>query len=207
MAETVEVENKVLEFYRRVIFGSNYSKKDIMNCCFHQAWKTMARTLSNIKDQNQRNSIKEILQNYLVCDSEDKSNGISEKIQNNKYEIIQYLVNQTQVINKNFTIGQCQKVVNMFFKYIYTFKEELKLDKEQFANCDCVIDRTNIERLNADIDNYNQNSFEIIEKVKITAWSKIDDETVYNDFQNKVGIILDGQYENKLDYEFGWGRN
>ena len=39
----------------------------------------------------------------------------------------------------------------MFFKYIYTFKEDLGLNEEYFDNCDCSIDNINLERLK----NYN----------------------------------------------------
>ena len=41
-----------------------------------------------------------------------------------------------------FTFGQAQKVVNMFFKYLYTFKDEseINLNENDFDSCDCPVD-------------------------------------------------------------------
>lgn len=50
----IEIEEKVLEFYRRVIFGKGYKSNEITECCFNNAWNDMARTLKS----NNKNSKK-----------------------------------------------------------------------------------------------------------------------------------------------------
>lgn len=57
------MEDNILHFYRRLIFGTNYDITNptnidmICNCCFIIAWKDMARTYKN-EDSEKRKKLK-----------------------------------------------------------------------------------------------------------------------------------------------------
>ena len=207
------MEDKVIEFFRRCVYGSSYKrdKKDIEHIlmwCFSNAWRDMARTLkpkaeykdmlSGDKNKQDRETEILTLKNYI----KDKyfNQNIVDNLKQQKFEPIDYI--KSIITDKNvkqskmkFSFGQTQKVVNMFFKYLYTFKDEpsVKLAEQNFDNCDCPIDSIILDKV------YKT------EKYKGTVWSQIDGEQ-YNEIQKDIQNIVDNstKYRNKLDFEFDW---
>lgn len=208
------MEDKVIEFFRRCVYGSSYKrdkKKDIENIimwCFNNAWRDMARTLkpkdefeqilSGYRNKQARETEILTLKNYI----KDKyfNQNIVDNLKQQRFEPIDYIksIKADNSINQSkmeFTFGQAQKVVNMFFKYLYTFKDEqcVKLSEQDFDNCDCPIDSIILDKL------YKT------EKYKGTVWSKIDGGQ-YNEIQKDIQNIVNNstKYKNKLDFEFDW---
>lgn len=208
------MEDKVIEFFRRCVYGSSYKrdkKKDIENIimwCFNNAWRDMARTLkpkdefeqilSGYRNKQARETEILTLKNYI----KDKyfNQNIVDNLKQQRFEPIDYIksIKADKVINQSkmeFAFGQAQKVVNMFFKYLYTFKDEqcVKLSEQDFDNCDCPIDSIILDKL------YKT------EKYKGTVWSKIDGGQ-YNEIQKDIQNIVNNstKYKNKLDFEFDW---
>jgi hypothetical protein len=83
--------------------------------------------------------------------------------------------------------GLAQKLVNMTFKYLYVFKDEIKQDIN-FSNCDCPLDSIIISNLSP---NY--------------VWSKLT-PAEYDDLQNEIDAKVESQSEYKnlgrLLYDF-----
>lgn len=208
------MEDKVIEFFRRCVYGSSYKrdkKKDIENIimwCFNNSWRDMARTLkpkdefeqilSGYRNKQSRETEILTLKNYI----KDKyfNQNIVDNLKQQRFEPIDYIksIKADNSINQSkmeFTFGQAQKVVNMFFKYLYTFKDEpiLKLTEQDFDNCDCPIDSIILDKV------YKT------EKYKGTVWSKIDGGQ-YNEIQKDIQNIVNNstKYKNKLDFEFDW---
>lgn len=117
--------NKYLEFYRSVLFGKDYidyiksgSVDDIYKCCFNKAWTTVARTWKGAKPKSK---IFSIVKGYVT------------KSISNIRDLIKEL-------STDLTIGQSQKVVNMFLKYLCTFDDLWPKLKYEFEIFDCPID-------------------------------------------------------------------
>ena len=207
------MEEKVIEFFRRCVYGSSYKrdKKDIKHIlmwCFNNAWRDMARTLklkaeykdvlSGDKNKQSREAEILILKNHI----KDKyfNQNLVDNLSQRSFKPIDYIksIKADKVINQSkmeFTFGQAQKVVNMFFKYLYTFKDEseINLNENDFGSCDCPVDSIILQKV-YDKDNY-----------KGTVWSQIDGGQ-YNEIQKDIQDIVDNstKYKNKLDFEFDW---
>lgn len=219
----IEIEEKVLEFYRRVIFGKGYKSGEIEKIteyCFNNAWNDMARTLKSNDENSKKVEVENLKSGIkgLICDKINdglKHNNLKHSL---KHINISNLIENCQKenkINKNliFSYGQAQKVVNMFFKYIYTFKEKLSLNEEDFNNCDCPIDNINLGRIK-NYDGTNQTVKDCIKNIKGKennykysgcSWSNLDKDK-YQKLQGAIEEIVNEEkkYKNKLDYEFGW---
>lgn len=213
--------NDIIEFYRRIIFGKNYKKiknkdpHEIKKICFLTAWNDMAMHQTNIvnkynnlaaaigftlkinKDKiiNREDFIGKVFDlsvNELnrVLDNGEKSKDIIKKLHKN-------------VFHNCFEIGKVQKIVNMYYKYLFTFCLDSstaninsvfsKYDSTNFAGCDCPI------------DNYILNAMEkngLIDKQqrKACVWSQMDEPT-YNDYQNKIRNHIKSN-EIPLDFDF-----
>ncbi|MBR2391446.1 MAG: hypothetical protein IKB06_03020 [Clostridia bacterium] len=217
----VKVEKKVFDFYRRIVFGSNYKRDDInkdniFNLCFNNAWNDMARTIDPVtfsmldgSDEKTKKLRKNAIQNLKLA-IKDYFKIVYEN--DEIYNIIEncFKKNDRKISNLEFYYGQAQKVVNMFFKYLYTFKKELGLEDNFFTKCHCPIDNITLKRIK---DNLKIN--DIIEKkvndecqyiYKGESWSKLSEDN-YNKIQEMVDEIIkssDGKYKNRLDYEFDW---
>ena len=189
------MDKNILNFFRRSVFGTNYdiSKPDdidmICRCCFVNAWKDMARTYKN-DDTEKRTKLKD---SFL--------SDLTEQVKSQKYEprkIILKYENQNKL-----TLGQSQKVVNMFFKYLYTFLDNPIIVKEQFENCDCPIDSIILELMSCKRKEYKNISFTNTGKLKYKnkdyVWSKIDNFDLYTELQELIAILSKGT---KLDFDF-----
>ena len=189
------MEENILNFYRRIVFGTNYDITNltnidmICNCCFVIAWKDMARTYKN-EDNEKRKKLK-----Y------DFLQDLTTQVKSQKYEprkIILKYANQNKL-----TLGQSQKVVNMFFKYLYTFLDNSIILKEQYENCDCPIDNIIKERISLKTNQYKNISFtkqgKLKYKDKIYVWSKIDNYDLYLELQELITNISNGT---RLSFDF-----
>lgn len=189
------MDKNILNFFRRSVYGTNYdlSKPDdidmICRCCFVNAWKDMARTYKN-DDTEKRTKLKD---SFLA--------DLTEQVKSQKYEprkIILKYENQNKL-----TLGQSQKVVNMFFKYLYTFLDNPIIVKEQFENCDCPIDSIILELISCKQKEYKNISFTNTGKLKYKnknyVWSKIDNFDLYTELQELIAILSKGT---KLDFDF-----
>lgn len=211
------MEKKVIEFYRRCIFGSNYKSNanknkrsnNICSCCFNNAWRDMARTFAykNKKgskdftaEQNARKILKQEMLNFLI--NQVKKKKFSAK------SFIKAFYNR-----EGLTVGQLQKVCNMFFKYLYTFLDEecLNLTIDLFSSCDCPIDKIIINKLIKKKSEHDKlfNKFKLLKldfckkdyiifDGKEYAWSKIDNIEVYQLLQQLIASLS----TSKLDFDF-----
>ena len=189
------VERKIEDFFRRTTFGTNYDAKNphdlnmICRCCFSNAWKDMART-------------------YPVVDKEIRNNLKIEFFNDLKDQVIDRNFNPRVLILKyadkhGLTLGQSQKVVNMFFKYLYTFIDNPNIDKNSFNSCDCPIDSIILRRISQKQLEYKDLKFHVKDKLiykdKTYVWSKITDYDAYLQTQELVDSLSDGT---RLDFDF-----
>ena len=229
------IEGKSLEFYRRVIFGDKYNTANssqneyVFEWCFYNAWSDMARhTLSwnNVSDKDKIRIKEDIFTNIFIKYFNGNwinfnNTDIRNIIIDFEGEMCKYYDAKLKVkVFNNFTCGQAQKVVNMFFKYLYTFKEELQLNNcAVFSQCDCPVDSINLERIYKDCKKLglsqivkNKNYFGAYNtNKKGTSWSDLKNMQQYVDIQNKIDEIISEYkkqknkiYNNRLDYEFDW---
>lgn len=188
------MEKRIIDFYRRCIFGKNYDITDktnidmIVKCCFTNAWKDMARTYP-IEDDESRTNLKI---NMLA--------DLTKQVKAKKY-------NPRAIIKKytgfnNLSLGQSQKVINMFFKYLYTFYDVPDIKPEFFIDCDCPIDSIIINRLREKQEN---NKFVVLlrdkikYKNKIYKWSNLDNFDCYVELQELIETLSP---TTKLDFDF-----
>ncbi|MFQ6752063.1 MAG: hypothetical protein ACLRFL_00660 [Clostridia bacterium] len=188
------MEEKIINFFRRAVFGTNYSIKNkndlkmICNCCFSNAWKDMARTLP-IKDKSLRQTLKENMFNDLYS-----------QVQRHEYKPREIISKYCQ---NAMTLGQSQKVINMFFKYLYTFSDTPFINKKEFINCDCPIDSIIINKISSKQRKYKDLIFsqknKFIYKDKTYVWSKIDNYDAYLQIQELISHISNNS---NLDFDF-----
>lgn len=254
------MEEDVVEFYRRVVFGKLYSeyrkkflngnvnfnecwyksenkllineyRNDIKFLCFLMAWNDMSAHQEDIgkkydiiarnigfflkrnsqgKITNRNDFLREVFDNVeRILDKFNSENAIEVFYKN--------AINIDKATLKNiFEYGKIQKVVNMYYKYIYTFSISLYDNsgketipaiftydiKKDFKNCDCPID-------NYILDTIYKKDKNDIEKVcgrklpKRPTWSLMDEDTykeisrILNDYIKKSSI-----YAISLDYDF-----
>lgn len=160
----------------------------ICNCCFSNAWKDMARTLP-IKDKSLRQTLKENMFNDLYS-----------QVQRHEYKPREIISKYCQ---NAMTLGQSQKVINMFFKYLYTFSDTPFINKKEFINCDCPIDSIIINKISSKQRKYKDLIFsqknKFIYKDKTYVWSKIDNYDAYLQIQELISHISNNS---NLDFDF-----
>jgi len=188
------MEEKIIDFYKRCLYGTNYDIKNktnidmISKCCFTNAWKDMARTYP-VKDKDQR----DILKSQMLKD-------LTIQVLNKKY-------NPREIINKysnvkNLTLGQAQKVVNMYFKYLYTFSNLEFIKPEFFSVCDCPIDSiilNKIKKYQSEFKDITILQDRVKYKNKTYTWSKIDNINCYLQIQELIERLSP---TTKLDFDF-----
>lgn len=202
------MEDKVINFYRRVIFGSKYkveNKKDldintIVDCCFIKSWNDMARTYPCKNGREAlKDKLKTALRNQVTGGQKYKPREIIED-KNKKYQ--------------DLTVGQRQKVVNMFFKYLYTFCDSINIKQEYFEECDCPIDSIILNKLYGNEKGKNLNDtknvgLKILKgkveyEEKKYSWSQINDFDRYKELQDLISNLSEGKP--RLDFDFDeWG--
>ena len=190
------MEEMVMEFYRKVIFGKNYKGKGniskIIECCVTNAWNDMIAHTRNNPDKIVGDGANSEIKNKLI-------NTIIKTIENNdctfKFEKTLDLLN-----DERLTLGQKQKFINMTFKYLYTFKDELRINKDKFKNCHCPIDNKIKKNL---IEEFNKSSKYVENLIKLKSWSKLKDKTLYDAIQTDLDLLVkDKHYSSKLELDF-----
>lgn len=215
--DTVEVEKKILEFYRRIVFGRNYIKDDrykymnnIEKWCFDGAWKDMSqhvlkwnsKNLTTLEKQQERDEVFQqwSQDKWLICSKNDKIRSLI----TNLHVIVSNRINTQKTEIAEFTYGQAQKVVNMFFKYLYTFKDcNTQIANFDFSICDCPVDNITLKRIKNDFNcndiSENKSGERYVYKYKKTVWSKLNKEQ-YEEIQK----IISDNVSNRFEYEYDW---
>lgn len=228
------MEEDVVEFYRRVVFGKSYFeyRNDIKFLCFLTAWKDMSAHQKDIGKKYDiiatnigftliKNPQGEIINRVeFLKEVFNKVESILDKF-NSQNAIEGFYKNAINIIDKTTSknileYGKIQKVVNMYYKYIYTFSISLYDNsgkeiipaiftydiKKDFENCDCPID-------NYILDSIYKKEKKDIKKVcggklpKRPTWSLMDEDTykeisgILNDYIKKSSM-----YAIPLDYDF-----
>lgn len=188
------MEAKIIDFYKRCLYGSNYDITNktnvdmISKCCFTNAWKDMARTYP-VSDEEQRKSLK-------INMLKDLTHQVSIQHYNPREIILKY----TNI--QELTLGQSQKVVNMFFKYLYTFSDLDYIKPEYFKNCDCPIDSIILNRIKEKQSKYKDITI-VQDRVKfnnkVYAWSKIDNYDCYLQLQELIQTL---SKTTRLNFDF-----
>lgn len=204
--EKSDIETKVLNFYRRFIFGKDYdkdnlTKENIYEWCFNNAWNDMARHVytdltkyetEEIKQTDLKQVFREEFKKYENNIFNIKATNVHYKLQShiNNYNNQIYTINDSNENKREksvFSFGKTQKVVNMFFKYLYTFKNELHLRDDYFTKCDCPIDSKILTKL----------------KIKNIYWSKLDDIEEYKSIQKRIDEEIKKKgLKYRLDFDF-----
>lgn len=188
------MEEKIIDFYKRCLYGSNYDIKNktnvdmISKCCFTNAWKDMARTYP-VADEEQR----KILKINMLKD-------LTYQVATQQYNPRDIIIKYTNV--EELTLGQSQKVVNMFFKYLYTFSDLEFIKPEYFNNCDCPIDSIILNRIKEKKSEYKDITIlqdRVKYKNKVYAWSKIDNFDCYIQLQELIETLSP---TTKLNFDF-----
>ena len=221
------MEEKILNFYRQALFGrrfnfnmqkpNNKNVNDIKFTCFITAWNDMSRHQKNIIEKY-KNIANELNFNLRFVNKANKEELI------NRDDFIRLFFNSSiQILDKlnsleairfidkyiakgYFEIGKIQKIVNMYYKYLYTFcfsatqqniYPHFLLKETNFANCDCPIDNYILDAmLNKSILDKKQRN--------LITWSLMDEKT-YLDLQNKISTFIKAnpsKYKIALDFDF-----
>ena len=202
----MKIENKILNFYRRVIFGINYKKNkttkdDILNYCFDNAWVAMSAHTLHVKDKDGRK--------YKV----DNDKHAKELKTSFKDVIQEKFFKSAGKTNKENIRDNIVKISETR----YSFKDIAWVRKLSFEDCDCPIDQINLIRIKEDfknIENLDEQLKDFDKDLKTTSpvtyngkcWSQIEDMTDYQTLQLAVDKIIQIQGHNKtrLDYDFDW---
>ena len=213
MGNIKKVEEKVLHFYRRIVFGSayhkdNYTRNDIYGWCFDNAWNDMARHVYTKIDGCE---LKEDIKKYMIgnelhnIQDKEKPKSTTEIIIGIQKELKDKIGKYNRKIGENksgFTIGKMQKIINMFFKYLYLFKEDLELDKDYFKECDCPVDNKILN--NSDFKDVGKKDPNVLkEKLSKIKWSKLTDIELYKQIQEVLRqLVTEQKLESLLDFDF-----
>jgi len=226
------MENKIINFYRQIVFGRRFKNdlkltnnnqkqktqiiEEIKLVCFITAWNDMSRHQKNInnsykfiaKEVNvalQFNSKKEITNRDEIIIEVFKS--VKDTLsQINSKNAIEYMYNLygKDKIACGLEYGKAQKIVNMYYKYLYTFCFNgasvipyFNLRETDFKNCDCPIDNYILDAMVA------KKLLDGKERKKI-VWSNMD-ELTYNNLQQTILKFIKenaNQYKMPLDFDF-----
>ena len=221
------MEEKILNFYRQALFGrrfnvnmqkpNNKNEEEIKFTCFITAWNDMSRHQKNIiekyknianelnfnlKFANKRDKEELLNRDDFIRTFFDRSIQFLDKL--NSLEAIKFIDNY--VSKGYFEIGKIQKIVNMYYKYLYTFcfsapqqniYPHFSFEETNFAKCDCPIDNYILDAmLNKSILDKKQRN--------LITWSLMDEGT-YLDLQNKISNFAKAnptEYKIALDFDF-----
>ena len=179
-------------FYRKLIYpGYDYKKisinpAEIKKLCAQKACGLIKRRLWLSE------SDKELINNELMDVNISKMPNVREIIKKLKSEC-------------SCTLGIIQKVVNIFFKHLYTFADDLGLSDNDFSECDCPLDTYILKKIYADCNAKKIPQSLITKSGKINVgntvvtWSQLDDFGVYEKIQGYVDKL---KTDSRLGYDF-----
>lgn len=221
------MEEKIINFYRQSLFGRRFNVKlqkpntdninDVKFVCFITAWNDMSRHQRNILEKYKN------IANVLNFNLEFVNKAEKEELLNRDNFIKVFFDKSLQFLNSlnshyainmidkhisrgYFEIGRVQKVVNMYYKYLYTFcfsatqqniHPYFSFREPDFAKCDCPIDNYILDAM------FNKGILSKRERNTIT-WSVMT-EDVYLDLQNKISKFIElhpKKYKIALDFDF-----
>ena len=220
----VTVDENIFEFYRRIVYGVNYSKKDardiafIEKWCFDAAWKAMSQHVlkwnRGVTDSEKENEKQTVFENYFKgkwsnINNNSGINGLNNNGNNDGKGLINYVFNffDNKINNntskvKEFSCGHAQKLVNMFFKHLYTFKDyNNQIANFDFSICDCPVDNTTLKRIKAVINKCGITGSGNYYKYNGNSWSNLDWGS-YIKIQNMIDTVKGNK--TRLEYEFDW---
>ena len=182
-------------FYRKLIYPGYDEKKisinpvgEIKKLCAQKACGLIKTRLWLSK------SDKEIIYNELMSVNISKMPNVR--------EIIKKLKSKCSC---SCTLGIIQKVVNIFFKHLYTFADDLGLSDNDFSECDCPLDTYILKKIYADCNakKIPQSLITKSGKIKVdntvVTWSQLDDFEVYEKIQEYVDKL---KTDSRLGYDF-----
>jgi len=182
------------KFWLRVYFGSEI-EKDFILSCIDRAYRDFNRTMHGIADKKKedkydygyfRSLMNEIINDTLTNDFNQNSFDMWHKQSCDK------LINEFEkIVNYQLHYGQAQKWINMTLKYLFAIGNE-KING---------IDR-NYKYFHIPIDNIIQKKLNIEYNICNIPmkWSRINDYTIYMNYQIEVRSKLMGQIP--MDVEF-----
>jgi hypothetical protein len=190
---TLSIEDKT-KFWLRVYFGSQIESNIILSC-IDRAYRDFSRTMHGVdyKDKKTRlysygklrMHMHEIICQILTQDFNQDSFDIWHK------ESCDKLTTEfNKIINYELFYGQAQKWINMTLKYAFAIGNEEINGIER-----------NYKYFHIPIDNIIQDKLFSYKIVRIPIkWSRINDYSIYIDYQYKVRKIFVGQIP--MDVEF-----
>lgn len=221
------MEEKIINFYRQALFGRRFNvglqkpnKKcvdDVKFICFITAWNDMSRHQKGIVEKY-KNIANEFNFNLKFANKSGKDELLNRddfiKVFFDKSLQFLNMLNSYDAINLidkhiskgYFEIGRVQKVVNMYYKYLYTFcfsatqqniYPHFSFKETDFAKCDCPIDNYILDAM------FNKGIIDKKERNSIT-WSVMNEE-VYLSLQNKISNFIKShpeKYKIALDFDF-----
>ena len=189
---TTLTNQDIIKFWIRVYFGSGI-EKDIVLSAIDRAYRDFNRTMHGIATKNTdvtynmlRNLMKEIVNDILINDFNQDSFDIWHQ------ESCEKLIKEfDKIVNHQLHYGQAQKWINMTLKYLFAIGNE-KING---------IDR-NYKYFHIPIDNIIQKKLNIEYNICNIPmkWSRINDYTIYMNYQIEVRSKLMGQIP--MDVEF-----
>ncbi len=109
------------------------------------------------------------------------------------------------VPGKNFTFGNCQKLINMTVKYFYIVTYSNPTMRSHFNNCHCPMDNVMIKTVKRELKNNKKplNDFGI-KNDDLKSWSKIvkGETSQYDAFQKIVCYLAQKQGVSPIEYDY-----
>lgn len=159
--EEIVVDKDIVDFLRGIYFGS-YSNKFIAACS--RAYRDMNRTIRfKDIDNSKREELRIIVYAYLEQEITGLEIGNQDEFDSWHYKVCDHIRTLYRDVGVGLTYGQCQKWVNMTFKYLYIIGE--------------IVNPSYFDYLHIPLDNY---VFDVVckefnqQKPKI-PWSRWDD--------------------------------
>lgn len=107
---------------------------------------------------------------------------------------------------KNFTFGNCQKLINMTVKYFYIVTYSCPNIRSHFNDCHCPMDNVMIKTVKRELKNNKipLKDFNITSEELSKSWSRIvqGDTSQYDAFQEIVKYLAQKQGVSPIEYDY-----
>lgn len=106
---------------------------------------------------------------------------------------------------KNFTFGNCQKLINMTVKYFYIVTYSDPAIRSHFNDCHCPMDNVMIKTVKRELKNKKPlKDFKITSEELSKSWSKImqGNTSQYDAFQEIVKYLAQKQGVSPIEYDY-----
>ena len=191
------IDELTLKFLKKFVLGQKTDinkPEEVIKKCISLAYKDMMTAGLYYLDSNLGKG-----NNHKTKNNNARKAKFLEILQDKDFVFSRDLIEKTRKIfgkddqiknSKDFATryGLAQKLVNMTFKYLYVFKDEIKQGIKQdinFSNCDCPLDSIIIGKLGLS-QNY--------------TWSKLTSDE-YKQLQDKIDNIVKSQPECQPEYK------